>query len=410
VRVRGFLDVHRARDFATFRGAFAAWPGPGLNVVYADASGHIGLQLVGTLPRRRGGNGTLPPPAWDPEVGWENEHLPFDDLPSACDPDPGLVVSANNAVHADRPDAPFLGVDWLDGYRAARLMEAVTERDTWDVPATMALQVDRVSIPWREMRDVVLAAADAARDDLDATAARDLLARWDGVVGPASAAASVYELLVSELAIAGARRHAPTAWRAALGGGVGPAVPRTTLGAVTVSRVVTALRDGTTGDADVRRALGDAVRALRERAGDDPKRWAWGRVRPLRLRHPLGVSRPLDRLLNLGPVAIGGDTNTVAQAGAHPLSPLGATGAMANHRTVIDLADFDRSRYVVAGGQSGNPLSRHYADLFGRWRRGEGVPIAWSPAEVEAAARRRLVLRPRQASTLGTDDGPESRR
>ena len=395
VRVRGFLDVHRARDFATFRQAFAAWPGPGLNVVYADAGGHIGLQLVGTLPRRRGGHGTLPLPAWDPDVGWEDEHLPFDDLPSVYDPDSGFVVSANNAPRADRPDAPFLGTDWLDGYRAARLVEAIVGRDDWDVAATMALQSDRISIPWREMRDVVLAAADAPGDDRDATAARALLARWDGMVGPASAAASVYELLVSQLAIVGARRRAPTAWAAALGGGVGPAVPRTSLGAVTVSRVVGALRDGTIGDAEVRAALGSAVRTLRERAGDDPKQWAWGRVRPLRLRHPLGVSRPLDRLLNLGPVAVGGDTNTVAQAGAHPLAPLGATGAIANHRTVIDLADFDRSRYVVAGGQSGNPLSPHYADLFGRWRRGEGVPIAWSPAAVEAAARRRLVLRPR---------------
>jgi penicillin amidase len=61
---------------------------------------------------------------------------------------------------------------------------------------------------------------------------------------------------------------------------------------------------------------------------------------------------------------------------------------------VIDLADPERSRYVLAGGQSGNPLSRHYADLFDHWQRGAGVPIAWSPDSVRAAAVETLVLRP----------------
>jgi penicillin amidase len=61
---------------------------------------------------------------------------------------------------------------------------------------------------------------------------------------------------------------------------------------------------------------------------------------------------------------------------------------------VIDLADPERSRYVLAGGQSGNPLSAHYADLFPLWQRGDGVPIAWSPDSVRAAAVETLVLRP----------------
>jgi penicillin amidase len=99
-------------------------------------------------------------------------------------------------------------------------------------------------------------------------------------------------------------------------------------------------------------------------------------------------------VFNLGPARIGGDTNTVAQAGVRALDPLGPHGAIANHRTVVDLADPDRSRYVVAGGQSGNPLSPHYGDLFALWVRGEGVPIPWSPDAVEAAVVDVLTLTP----------------
>ncbi len=61
---------------------------------------------------------------------------------------------------------------------------------------------------------------------------------------------------------------------------------------------------------------------------------------------------------------------------------------------MIDLADVERSRYVVAGGQSGNPVSPHYRDLFALWRRGQGVPIAWSADAVRASTVDRLVLRP----------------
>ncbi len=113
-------------------------------------------------------------------------------------------------------------------------------------------------------------------------------------------------------------------------------------------------------------------------------------------------------MLNVGPVAIGGDTHTVSQGGVRPLAPLGDSGAIPNHRIVIDLADPDRSRYVVAGGQSGNPLSPHYADLFALWRRGEGIPIAWSPAAVRATTRHVLVLRPPSAPQLPTARGPAS--
>jgi penicillin amidase len=381
---RGLLAVHRAVDAATLRDAFRSWPGPSLNLVHAGSDGHVGWQLIGTLPRRRVGSGMLPLPAW--EAGWEEAHLPFEEMPSTLDPPVGYVVSANNAPRPDAPDSAFLGVDWLDGYRAARITEVLAGRAGWDVDGSLALQVDALSIPWREMRDAVLAAA-AGEDGVE------LLRDWDGELAPASAAASVFELFLSELACAMARETAPRGWRWAVGGGFSRAVPRTSFGARTASAVVDRLRSGR-GTEHVPAALAAALATLRERAGPDPAGWAWGEVRPLRLVHWLAAQRPLDRIFNVGPVPMGGDANTPAQAGVHPLSPLANPSAIANQRTVFDLADPERSRFVLAGGQSGNPLSPHYADLFARWRRGEGVPIAWSPASVDAAAVDRLVLRP----------------
>jgi penicillin amidase len=385
--VRGLLDIIRARDFASFRRGFDAWPGPSLNVVYADADGHIGWQLIGALPRRHAGNGTLPAPAWEP--GWESEPLSFEAMPFQLDPPTGFVVSANNAPRPDATDAPFLGSDWLDGYRAAAIGERLAVRDDWDVAATAALQVDVTSIPWRDMRDLVLAVE--ARDDAERLALA-LLRTWDGQVAAASAAASVFELFVAELAGITTREAAPGGWRWAMGAGFGEVITNTAFGARTVSRLVGRLRDRQDTDEAIRSALHSAIATLTRARGSDPARWAWGDVRPLRLMHPLGALKPLDRALNLGPVAVGGDTNTVAQAGVRPLDPLGAHGAIANHRMVIDLADVERSRFVVAGGQSGNPLSPHYDDLLELWVRGDGVPIPWRRDLVDVAVVDRLVL------------------
>ena len=62
--------------------------------------------------------------------------------------------------------------------------------------------------------------------------------------------------------------------------------------------------------------------------------------------------------------------------------------------------NWDASRFALPGGQSGNPCSPHYADqlpLWLRWQDGEGVPIAWSPPAVAAAARETLRLEPQEA-------------
>ena len=61
---------------------------------------------------------------------------------------------------------------------------------------------------------------------------------------------------------------------------------------------------------------------------------------------------------------------------------------------VIDVGAWSNCRFVLCGGQSENPLSPHYADLFEVWQRGEGVPIPWTPEDIEAATVDTLTLEP----------------
>lgn len=54
------------------------------------------------------------------------------------------------------------------------------------------------------------------------------------------------------------------------------------------------------------------------------------------------------------------------------------------YRGVYDLHDLDRSLFVVAPGQSGNPFSRLARNFLQRWRDGAAVMLPAQPAQVAA--------------------------
>jgi penicillin amidase len=394
--IRGFLACLRARDFESFRRGFAAWPGPALNVVYADAEGHIGYQLIGQLPRRRLGHGTLPLPGWLEGVGWEDELVPFDEMPHLADPAIGFVASANNRPAADG-DGPFLGTDWMDGYRQARIVEVLSARHDWDVAGCAELQLDVTNGPWRRVRTMAL---DLPVTDADGRMAVALLRGWDGRMMVDSAAASVFSLWLTEMAHRIARARAPSSWRYALGFGFGEIVPLTTFHSGSAANTVERLCAQPDGwfdrgwPAEAADALSSAMRRLRTDHGPDPAGWGWGRLRTLTLRHPAGDQRLTAGAFNLGPVPMPGDGTTPLQAASGPLAPFDNPGYIPNTRAVIDLADPEAGRWVLAGGQSGNPMSPHYRDLFALWLRGDAVPIPWSEEVVAAATVATLILEP----------------
>ena len=103
-------------------------------------------------------------------------------------------------------------------------------------------------------------------------------------------------------------------------------------------------------------------------------------------------------VFNLGPFPFPGDANTVAQAGAFREDPLARPGVLPSLRMVLDVGNWDDSRFSLPGGQSGNPLSPHYADLLPFWLRGAGVPIPWTRQAIENATVETLLLKPATTS------------
>jgi penicillin amidase len=130
-------------------------------------------------------------------------------------------------------------------------------------------------------------------------------------------------------------------------------------------------------------ALDTAINELRPSYGDEMARWQWGRAHiayfpnavfervPL-LRDWLRVTIPTPGgydTVNRGPSQIRDD--------AAPYEQRFGAGL----RIVTDMAAPQDSQMMTAPGQSGNPLSPHYADLLGRWRAFDWIhPAHGAPA------------------------------
>ena len=292
-------------------------------LISADVQGHIGFRLAVEIPRRKRGFGTLPLPGWEEANDWEEGYLPFADMPFTLDPPEGYVATANNAPSHE--PTPYLGVDWLDGYRQRAIVEALAGRRDWDLESMTALQRSVRSIPWEELRPTLLCAEGSA-GVLRAVA---LLRAWDGQMSHDSIGASVYALFIAEITRRVVEQKAPRTARRALGEGFNPMLPHNTMFARRLGHIVRLLREQPPGffaegwAAPIAASLEAAVQRLGAQRGAAESAWAWGEVRPLRLVHLFSRVNPLlDRVFGIGPLPGRGDSSTIVQGTVDLLDPL----------------------------------------------------------------------------------------
>jgi penicillin amidase len=156
------------------------------------------------------------------------------------------------------------------------------------------------------------------------------------------------------------------------------------------------------------RSLDEAVRDLSRRLGPEMDGWRYGqaRLKHVEIRHPLSeaVGAGLRAKLDVGPLPRGGSARTVNNTSDNDNQTDGAT-----FRIVADPGDWDRSVGTNAPGQSGDPDSPHYRDLFGPWAEGTYFPVAFSRAKVESVAESRTTLVPEAGRARGDGDGAPPR-
>ncbi len=395
---QGIFAVNTARNWDEFTAAARLVDVPAQGLVYADRSGHIGFAASGRIPVRGAGDGTLPAPGWDSSYDWQG-FVPAEDLPTAFDPADGYLVAANQAVLDPRGDGPFLGADSDYGYRSQRINDllalAVSTGDI-DVETTRQLQNDDLNpfaatlLPY--LRDI---------DGLDEATleAMALFDDWDERQPVDSAAAAYYNAVWAEVLTRTFTDELPEdTWP---GGDGRWFVVMTSLlenpdsdwwDDVDTADVVE------TRDSILRDALVGAREEVVGRLGDDPESWRWGELHRLQARHPaLGADEvpwPVRNLFNADQVPLAGGTAAVNATSWWASGDSFDSSSVPSTRLVVDLGDFDQSRWVDLTGVSEHPRDAYHGNQLDAWSQGELYPWPFTREAVAEATGDRLLLQP----------------
>lgn len=378
------LTLNRVQNWKEFLKAMERWKVPSENLIYADVDGNIGWVAAGLTPIRKGWSGLLPVPGAEGKYEWEG-FLPVSALPQSFNPARRFIATANHNILPPGYSRE-LGYEWASPIRFRRIAEVLSSAEgKFTVADFERLQHDEVSLPARELT-AVLREAKVVKPELQSYA--EMLAKWDCRLSKDSAAAALFEIWLTKLTPAVFRPHVPDkAWPM-----VGSRIP--------LPRTIDALKnpssrwfgaDARAGrDAALVKSLEEAVKEARERLGDDPSRWRWGKLHVASFTHALSTNAERRALFDQPSVERGGDGNTVNNTSG----PNFRQNHGASFREILDVSDWDRSVATSVPGQSGQPGSKHYSDLLPLWAEGKYFPLLYSKQKVEAMAKERLTLEP----------------
>jgi penicillin amidase len=368
-------------NWKDFGEALSRWATPTLNFVYADTDGNIGWQVAGLAPVRPNWDGLMPVPG-DGRYEWGG-FQPLDKLPSQLNPATGFVATANEMnMPSDYPSAERkLGFEWADGSRANRIKSVLASKAKLTLQDSMALQMD----DHNEMAERLAALlAGVSPTDSSLKAAVTLLQEWDKNDSRDSAAAALYQVWTS--------RHLGRTV-------VEAAAPKasTIIGSANLGGIVHYLetaRDSAQRERLLLTSLGDAVKDVERLLGSDMSQWAWGRIHRADFQHPFAaMGNPASRAqFSIGSLALGGSGQS-PHAASYDSRTFNVTSG-ASWRMVLDVGEWDNSRAINTPGQSGDPHSPHYRDLFPLWAEGQYIPLLFSRPAVESATDLRMSLSP----------------
>ena len=376
---------------------------PAQNVMLADGKG-IAMQVMGAIPARDAGHpsqGRLPALGSDARVGFKGV-LPYEENPVFRDPASGLLGNTNNKT-VDRPFPHHVSFDWGDTQRIQRWLTLMKAREVHTRESFIEAQLDTVNPTARSLLPLIGAdlwftgeAAPEGTPERLRQRALVLLAEWNGemnehlpepLIAEAWLRALQKRLIQDELgAMSESFTHISPVFIERVYRNVGGA-------SVWCDVIQSAAVESCTDIARI--ALDEALLELTEKYGDNLESWRWGDAHQATHDHPvLGEVPFLKYFVNIRQSTSGGDDTLMRGVtrgeGPEPYQNVHSAG----YRGVYDFADPDSSVFIIATGQSGHPLSRHYDDLGELWRRGEYIPMSLDPELAHAAAAGVMVLTP----------------
>ena len=379
------LRMDQAKTWEEFREACNYSNIPGENMIWADKNGNIGWQSVGIAPIRRNFSGLVPVPG-DGSYEWDG-YLPIIEKPHIKNPANGFFATANqNVIPRNYKKWDAIGFSWSDPYRGERVNQVLSENDSLTMKDMIDLQVDVTSLPAKKLIPYL----DNIDLNVEQREYRDILKNWDYRLTPNSIEASIYVFWENKI-----KEEATNTFV--------PKKARPYLSSIQLKRIIDILDNPTevffgktpikARNKFIKKTFEESIMDLKNMAGNETLNWEYGQkgLKHITLNHALGLvsNSNYSDSLNLGPLPRGGNGYTPNSTGNNLNQSSGAT-----FRIITNTGDWDKAVGTNSPGQSGDPSSPFYKNLFKSWAQDEYFPLYYSKDKVLTSTYKKTILLP----------------
>lgn len=366
----GLLEMDQANNTQQAMTLINQAAGPPQNVVFADKAGHIGWTYMGRFPNRVGFDGLVSRSWAAGDIAWQG-FIGAAALPRLLDPAAGFIVTANNRTLGS--EYPYvIGHNWALGYRAFRITELLRDRQGLSEQDLLNIQLDTRSgvldfyqqLALTELQN--LGSKDSVLNEVEVA-----LKAWDGHMQTDSVGAALLNQFRMRLAnevfakvVAACRVYDADfryAWREM----------ETPLRILLTERPIGLLSQHYRDDWQqmILETLRETAAELQQQFPGVPlSRLSWGQTHSIRIQHPFSkVASFLGDALDMPTFASDG-------CGSFCVKILDLAHG-ASERLVLSPAHPEAAIFHMPGGQSGHPLSKHYADQQLLWQNGLPAPL-----------------------------------
>ena len=368
------LRMDQAKNWEEFRDACSYFNIPGENMVWADKYGDIGWQAVGIAPIRKNHSGLVPVNG-NGKFDWEG-YLPIIEKPNSFNPANGYLSTANQNVTPEsynRWDA--VGYSWSDPYRGNRIKTVVESKEKFNMEEMIDLQVDYYSMPSEE---IIKLASGNISNYIDYF---EKLEKWNNVLDKNSIEAGIYVEWQSQIYFEFINTYVPNSVKKYLD--------------IQIFRIIETISNMNESNRAkfLNKTFNASIDNLKDRYGEDSKNWIYGQdeYKHVKIYHPLEnvVNDSIKGLVELKTYPRGGDGFTPGSTSSNLNQRSGGS-----FRVVINTKDWDKSFATNSPGQSGDPNSKFYKNLYEDWANDKFFPLLFSKSKVLRNLSDRKVYRP----------------
>ncbi|RKR85192.1 penicillin amidase [Mucilaginibacter gracilis] len=374
-----FYLLNRGKNYTDYREALKYFSAPAQNFIFASNDKDIAITPNGKFPLKYKDQGKYILDGGDTADAW-HVFIPMEQNPTVKNPEQGFLSSANQES-TDSTYPYYINWHFSSYTRGKRINDKLRAMHHATVDSLRLLQTDNYSIFAEDVLGTMLADLDQSKMSGEQKQAYKVIATWDKQYSAGSIAASIFDLWWTKLYLAiwsddftvkkdiNIQLKWPSNYR--------------TIELLTTQKTSKWYDDSRTQEVETRAALinksfDGTIDSLTRKYGKLGATWQWGTVKGSDIAHLGNVPG-----FGTGPFSAGGAAGVInALSDTHGPS----------WRMVLQFGPKVQGYGVFPGGESGNPGSYYYDNMFTTWKNGQLNPLLFLQTPTDAAAHIKTTL------------------